>query len=43
MILDRARVVPMYDLRAVQFVSERVGNHQYHPMWEILRDQLWVR
>jgi peptide/nickel transport system substrate-binding protein len=43
MILDRAPVVPMYDLRTVQLVSSRVGNYQYHPLWDVLLDQLWVR
>jgi peptide/nickel transport system substrate-binding protein len=25
------------------FVSDRVGNYQYHPVHELLLDQLWVR
>jgi peptide/nickel transport system substrate-binding protein len=43
MIVDRAAVVPMYNLRDVQLVSQRVGNYQYHPLWFTLLDQLWVR
>jgi len=43
MITDRAPVVPMYNLRGVTLVSERVGNFQYHPLWYTLLDQLWVR
>jgi hypothetical protein len=33
----------MYNLRAVAFVSDRVGNFQYHSQWYTLLDQLWVR
>jgi hypothetical protein len=35
--------VPMYNLRGVVLVSERVGNFQFHPVWFTLLDQLWVR
>jgi YVTN family beta-propeller protein len=28
---------------AVEFVSERVGNYQWHPQWGSLLNQLWVR
>jgi hypothetical protein len=27
----------------VDFVSERVGNYQQHPLFGILLDQLWVQ
>jgi YVTN family beta-propeller protein len=27
----------------VQFLAERVGNFQHHPVWRTLLDQLWVR
>ena len=43
MIVDRAPVVPMYNPRFIAFVSARVGNFQYHPLWLTLVDQLWVR
>lgn len=43
MIVDRAPLVPLYNARAAVFVSARVGNYQYHPMWFTLLDQLWVR
>jgi YVTN family beta-propeller protein len=43
MIVERAPFVPMYNLRGVVLVSERVGNFQYHPLWFTLLDQLWVR
>jgi len=42
-IVDRAAAVPLVDPRALVFVSERVGNHQFHPQWTTLLDQLWVR
>jgi hypothetical protein len=28
---------------ATDFVSKRVGNYQFHPLWGLLIDQLWVR
>ncbi len=43
MIVDRAPVVPMYNLRWIVFTSGRVGNFQYHPLSYTLLDQLWVR
>ncbi len=43
MVVDRAPFVPMYNLREVVLVSERVGNLQIHPLWFTLLDQLWVR
>jgi len=24
-------------------ISRRVGNYQFHPLWGLLVDQLWVR
>jgi hypothetical protein len=29
--------------QAPYFISDRVGNYQYHPVFEVLLDQLWVR
>ena len=43
MLVDRAAVVPLYNLRAVEFVSARVGNYQFNPFTHSLYDQLWVR
>ena len=40
---DRAVAIGMYNLRPLVFVSERVGNFQFHPIWFTLLDQLWVR
>ena len=35
--------VPLYNERQVALVSARVGNYEYHPYWNVLLDQLWVR
>jgi len=43
MLVDRAALVPLYNLRAVDFVSSRVGNYQFSPFARSLYDQLWVR
>ncbi len=42
-LVDRAHLVPLYNLRAVGFVSSRVGNYQFHPFVYQLLDQMWVR
>jgi peptide/nickel transport system substrate-binding protein len=42
-IVAQAPVVPTYNRSNVDFVSERVGNYQYHPQWGVLLDQLWVK
>jgi peptide/nickel transport system substrate-binding protein len=42
-LADVAPAVPLVNRRSVTLVSERVGNHQHHPMWGTLYDQLWVR
>jgi YVTN family beta-propeller protein len=42
-LVDRAAAVPLVDRSAVVFVSKRVGNYQYHPLWGTLLDQLWLR
>ncbi len=43
MLVEQAPLVPLYNVRATHFVSARVGNYQYHPLWSVLVDQLWVR
>jgi YVTN family beta-propeller protein len=43
MITDRAPIVATSNRVSVDYVSERVGNYQYHPMWGPLLSQLWVR
>jgi peptide/nickel transport system substrate-binding protein len=42
-LLAQAPLVPVYNGRAVDFVSKRVGNYQYHPQLGGLLDQLWVK
>jgi peptide/nickel transport system substrate-binding protein len=42
-ILAQAPMVPTYNRQAVDFVSKRVGNYEYHPQWGALLDQLWVK
>ncbi len=41
-ITDLAPVLPLVNVRSVSFVSDRVANYQYNPVWGILLDQLWV-
>ena len=42
-LVDRAPWVPAYNLRTVTVLGPRVGNYKYHPFWNVLLDQLWVR
>ncbi|MGI9007542.1 MAG: ABC transporter substrate-binding protein [Streptosporangiaceae bacterium] len=42
-LVDQAPWVPLYNPRALVFLSRRVGNYQFHPYWTVLIDQLWVR
>jgi peptide/nickel transport system substrate-binding protein len=42
-LVDRAAALPLANQRPVVFVSERVGNYQFHPQWTTLFDQLWVQ
>jgi YVTN family beta-propeller protein len=42
-LTDRAPFVHLFSGQLPYFVSERVGNYQYHPVYELLLDQLWVR
>jgi hypothetical protein len=41
--VDQAPWVPLYNPRALVVFSQRVGNSQFHPFWQLLIDQLWVR
>jgi hypothetical protein len=41
--VDRAVTLPWSPSRARVLVSERVGNHEGHPLWGTLLDQLWVK
>jgi peptide/nickel transport system substrate-binding protein len=42
-VTDRALTIPIANKRVIDFVSKRVGNFQYHPVFGLLLDQLWVR
>jgi ABC-type transport system substrate-binding protein/DNA-binding SARP family transcriptional activator/streptogramin lyase len=42
-LVDRAPWVPLYNPRTVTVLGARVGNYKYHPFWNVLLDQLWVR
>jgi YVTN family beta-propeller protein len=42
-LVDRAVTVSLVTPNDTDFVSNRVGNYQFHPIWGVLVDQLWVR
>jgi peptide/nickel transport system substrate-binding protein len=42
-LVDRAVWLPLVTPNTTDFVSKRVGNYQYHPLWGVLLDQLWVK
>ena len=42
-LVDRAVWLPTVTPKTSDFVSKRVGNYQFHPLWGVLVDQLWVR
>jgi YVTN family beta-propeller protein len=42
-LTDRAPFVHLLVGQLPYFVSDRVGNYQYHPVHELLLDQLWLR
>ena len=42
-LVDHAPWVPLYNPRTVTVLGPRVGNYKYHPFWNLLLDQLWVR
>jgi peptide/nickel transport system substrate-binding protein len=41
-VVDAAGWVPLVTPREVDFVSSRVGNYQFHPIWGALVDQFWL-
>jgi len=41
-VVNQAHGYPLTNPRVIDFVSRRVGNYQYNPVWGILLDQLWV-
>jgi peptide/nickel transport system substrate-binding protein len=38
-----AFVVPMFNPKAIEFVSRRLRNYQHHPVFGLLLDQVWVQ
>jgi YVTN family beta-propeller protein len=42
-LVDEAPWVSLYYPRDLTVLSARVGNYQFHPYWDLLIDQLWVR
>jgi YVTN family beta-propeller protein len=42
-LTDRAVWLSTVTPKTADFVSKRVGNFQFHPLWGVLVDQLWVR
>ena len=42
-LVDRAAWLPLVTPTNTTFVSARVGNYRYHPLWGPLVDQFWVR
>lgn len=42
-LVDAAPWLPLYNPRAVELVSPRVGDRRYNPLYGTLIDQLWVR
>jgi peptide/nickel transport system substrate-binding protein len=42
-LVNQAPWMPLYNPRVLTALSARVGNYQYHPFWQLLLDQLWVR
>src|SRR5262249_17224207 len=42
-VTGQAPWVPLYNQRALVVLSAGVGNYQFHPLWGLLIDQLWVR
>jgi peptide/nickel transport system substrate-binding protein len=42
-LTDQAAWIGYATPRKVNFLGSRVGNFQFHPVWWMLLDQLWVR
>ena len=42
-LVNKAPWVPLYNPRDLTVLSARVGNYQFHPYWNLLIDQVWVR
>jgi peptide/nickel transport system substrate-binding protein len=42
-LTNDAAWVPTVDLRSVEFVSARLHDYEYNPVWGFLPDQVWLR
>ena len=42
-VMRQAPWVPLFNSGRLNFVSSRVGNYQFNPVWFALFDQMWVR
>jgi len=42
-LVDRAVWVPTVNVPETEFVSARVRNYQYQPVWGFIADQVWLR
>jgi len=42
-LTDRGVWLPTVTPKTTDIASKRVGNYQYHPVWGVLLDQLWLR
>jgi ABC-type oligopeptide transport system substrate-binding subunit len=42
-ITDQALWVPTVNTHAPELVSSRVRNYQFHPVWDFIADQVWLR
>lgn len=42
-ITNEAAWVPLFTPKLVDFVSKRVGNYEFNPLWYFLVDQAWVQ
>jgi DNA-binding SARP family transcriptional activator/ABC-type transport system substrate-binding protein/streptogramin lyase len=41
-VVDAAGSVPLLTPREVDFISRRMRNYQFHPLWGMLADQVWL-
>ena len=42
-LTDRAVWLPLVNPRLLDFVSSRVRNYEFHPIWGFIADQVWLR
>jgi hypothetical protein len=42
-ITDQALWVPTANIHVPELVSSRLRNYQFHPVWDFIADQAWLR